>query len=149
MECTISELFTMIAQKRSVTDYYQEDCVFEVKDYLQAITGISAQEKKVVVSDCHKEPLNEPIDKIAGKIIDAARLMVYYFVIHDDDFCIVRMSDYEELDAFMKAGVKNSFIGDMVVFENGKEKKILCEGQKRTGYTLLFRGKKTGRRGLY
>lgn len=120
----------MIVQKRTEMDYYQEDCLLEIEDYLQSITSVSPKEKEIVISDCHKEPLNESIDEIASKTIDVEGLIVYYFVIHDDDFRFVKMHDYDELYAVMRSRLQNWFIGDLVVFENGKKKNYCVKNEK-------------------
>lgn len=130
MKCTILELFNLIVQSREEVDYYKDDCLLEIDDYLQLITSISPKEKKVIISDCHAEPLKETIDVIANIEIEVEGLMLYYFVIHDDEFVFIRINDYEELHYIMSLKLENSFIGDMVVFENGKKKKFCVKDER-------------------
>lgn len=122
MKCTLLELFNIITQKRNSTDYYQEECLSEIEDYLQAVTRVSEHEEKVIVSNCHEEPIDGSIDVIAEKTIEVRGLLLYYYVIHDDEFYFLRINSYKELYAVMNSKLENRFIGDMVVFEDGKKK---------------------------
>ncbi len=130
MTCTLLELFDTITQERRDIDYYQKCCLLETEEYLRSITSISDTEQKIIVSDCHEEPLNDAINEIACKTVEMDGLLVYYYIIHDDEFYFQKVKDYHELYDIMSAKLKNRFIGDLVVFENGKKKNYYVKNDK-------------------
>lgn len=150
MKCTILELFNLIVERREKIDYYQDDCILEIEDYLQLITSISPKKRELIISDCHAEPLNESIDVIANKKVEVEGLVLYYFVIHDDEFVFLKIKDYEELYYIMSSKLENSFIGDMVVFENGKKKNFYVKDEKGTiiNYNMMEIEKREKRKNL-
>lgn len=130
MECTVLELFRLIVQKRNEVDFYQEGAGLEMEDYLQSITKISPGEKSVIASDCHEEPLNEPISVISGKTVKVDGLMIYYYILHDDEFRFLKIDNDNELYDMMNHYLKNYFIGDLIVFENGKKKNYCVKNEQ-------------------
>lgn len=122
-------LFEFISEKRSNIEYYQEECLLELEDYLQAVTSISESGNNVIVSDCNEEPIKETLDEISKRTVDSSGLLLYYYVLHDDEFCFMRIKDYGELYAAMDSKLRNCFIGDMVVFENGAKKRYCVKDE--------------------
>lgn len=130
MRCTLEALFDSIAQKRNNIEYYQDECVLKLEDYLQAVTCVLECGDKVIVSDCNEEPIKETIDEISQKTVEVSGLLLYYYVLHDDEFCFFRIKDNKELYAVMNSKLRNCFIGDLVVFENGAKKRYCVRDEE-------------------
>lgn len=130
MKRTVLELFNLVVQEKNEFDFYQENIGLEVEDYLESITSFLPREKRVITSKCHEEPLEESTNTIANMSVEMEGLMVYYFVLHDDEFGFVRIENYNELYKIMKLYLSNCFIGDLIVFENGKKKNYCVKDKK-------------------
>ena len=94
MKRTVLELFNLVVQEKNEFDFYQENIGLEVEDYLESITSFLPREKRVITSNCHEEPLEESTNTIATMSVEMEGLMVYYFVLHDDEFGFVRIENY-------------------------------------------------------
>lgn len=130
MKLTVLELFNLVIQGKSAEDFFSEDARLEMEDYLLSVTSFAPNEKIVIASNCHDEPLNVSADIMAHQLIDVDGLMVYYYIWHDDEFYFKRIKDDRELMNIMKCCLYNSFIGDFIVFENGKKKKYCVKNEK-------------------
>lgn len=125
MDYTVLELLNRVVHyKKKEYDFYQENLNWDLEDYLKTITSISPEEKYIISSDCHEEPLSKTIsmNRIADKVVNVDGIMIYSHILHDDDYDFEKIKDYNELYDTMKLLLNNGFYCSLIVFVDGEQK---------------------------
>ena len=134
MNYSVRELFEIIDQPRAVSDFYNvtADTGHGARFYLGLITAFEPNEKTILTADCHQLSLGA--SALADKMIDVSGLLLYRWIMHDDDFTVTRLENLAEAEDIMlsSCGVSNIFTGDIVVLENGVPRKYQVRGKYGT-----------------
>lgn len=123
------KLFEIIAEGKNKKEFYSTsiDVYEDIEDYIDSITRYTPNDSILIEADCHNTILKDTIPDLSAKKLNVDGLLLYYYILHDDDFAFMRIRDYDELLDFIYENISNRFIGDIIVIENGKRKKYFIK----------------------
>ena len=99
-------------------DFFKEDVDWEIEEYLDMITEYSP-DSRVIFSAEVKVRRKKIYADFEDKLINTDGIIIFYYILHDDDFYCERVSNEDELYDRLYKSIRNSSIGEFMVFENG------------------------------
>lgn len=138
MEISLLELIMMISTNDNKDHFFKEDINLDESDCLQLISSYSPYDKIIFSSGPFQ--LNNKTSRInfEEKLINTEGLIVFYYILHDDEFFCERIENAQVLYDRLDRSIRNSFIGDFIVFKNGIKKNYLV---KNTSGEILYSNK--------
>lgn len=118
MKLSLIDLLERIHGSQQPDDFFKEDVDLEMEEYLEMITEYSPEGETIFASDCRtkRKKIYADFDE---KVIDMDGIIMFYYMLHDDDFYCKRVKNTEEMYSRLYEAVRDPFIGELMVFENG------------------------------
>lgn len=118
MKLSLIDLLERIHGSQQPDDFFKEDVDLEIEEYLEMITEYSPEGQTIFAADCRtkRKKIYADFDE---KVIDTDGIIIFYYILHDDDFRCERVRDMDEMYDRLYKAIRNQFIGEFMVFENG------------------------------
>lgn len=124
MKCSLQKIFELIDEKKMEEDFYYDlSGEFGTDYYFNLLTSYDPKGKVLLNADCRKKKICN-VD-IRFEEIDIDGILLYQYFSHDEDYKIMRVENFDKVMDVMygDCGLLNTFIGDIVVIENGIKKR--------------------------
>lgn len=99
-------------------DFFQEDTDWAVVEYLDMISTYTPDERVLFFarSDNRRKRFDADMDEPA---IDPAGMIVFYYILHDDEFFCERLKSLDEVYDRLYKALRNPLVGEFMVFQDG------------------------------
>ena len=118
LKISLIDLIEMIHGSKRADDFFREDTDLDVDEYLERISNYSPNDHIVFAADSNirRHRFCAGFDEQA---IDVGGIVIFYYVLHNDDFFCERVENTEKMYDRLYKSVRNPFIGEFMVFKDG------------------------------
>lgn len=119
MNISLVDFLDRIHGSQHDDDFFREDVDFnDIEDYLGMITEY-APDRRIIFSAEARVRRTKIYAGFEDKVINTNGIIIFYYILHNDDFYCERLSNETELYDRLYKSIRNSSIGEFMVFENG------------------------------